>query len=72
MLEDSAIYDVKTAVLLKNVPGLPPHHFGKKPMEIEELRNAGLKSTSPRLKILELLENAKKKHRDAETIYGSC
>lgn len=38
-------------------------------MEIEELRNAGLKSTTPRLKILELLENAKEKHMAAETIY---
>lgn len=38
-------------------------------MEIEELRNAGLKVTTPRLKILELLENAKERHMTAEAIH---
>ncbi|OGS94938.1 MAG: transcriptional repressor [Gallionellales bacterium RIFCSPLOWO2_02_FULL_57_47] len=38
-------------------------------MESEELRNVGLKVTTPRLKILGLLENAKAKHITAETIY---
>lgn len=38
-------------------------------MESEELRNAGLKVTTPRLKILRLLENAKDRHMSAETIY---
>lgn len=38
-------------------------------MESEELRNVGLKVTTPRLKILSLLENASEKHMTAETIY---
>lgn len=38
-------------------------------MESEELRNAGLKVTTPRLKILGLLENAKERHMTADTIY---
>lgn len=38
-------------------------------MESEELRSAGLKVTTPRLKILGLLENAKERHMTAETIY---
>lgn len=38
-------------------------------MESEELRNAGLKATTPRLKILSLLENAKERHMTADTIY---
>jgi len=38
-------------------------------MESEDLRNAGLKATTPRLKILGLLENAKERHMSAETIY---
>lgn len=35
----------------------------------EELRRAGLKITLPRLKILEVLETAKKRHLSAEDIY---
>ncbi len=38
-------------------------------MESEELRNAGLKVTTPRLKILSLLENSTERHMTAETIY---
>jgi Fur family ferric uptake transcriptional regulator len=34
-----------------------------------ELRQAGLKITLPRLKILEILENAKSRHLSAEDIY---
>ncbi|MCR4302762.1 MAG: ferric iron uptake transcriptional regulator [Gallionella sp.] len=35
----------------------------------EHLKNAGLKSTLPRLKVLELLENAQDRHLTAEDIY---
>lgn len=35
----------------------------------EHLKNAGLKSTLPRLKVLELLENTKERHLTAEAIY---
>jgi len=35
----------------------------------QELRNAGLKITLPRLKILEILEGAKARHMSAEDIY---
>ena len=35
----------------------------------EHLKNAGLKSTLPRLKVLELLENAQDRHMTAEAIY---
>jgi Fur family ferric uptake transcriptional regulator len=35
----------------------------------KELRQAGLKVTLPRLKILEILENAKLRHMSAEDIY---
>ena len=35
----------------------------------QELRNAGLKITLPRLKILEILEGAKARHLSAEDIY---
>ena len=35
----------------------------------EHLKNAGLKSTLPRLKVLELLENAQDRHLTAEGIY---
>ncbi len=38
-------------------------------MESEDLRNAGLKVTGPRLKMLELLENTKERHMTAEAIY---
>ncbi len=38
-------------------------------MDSEELRNAGLKVTTPRLKILTLLENSVERHMTAETIY---
>jgi Fur family transcriptional regulator, ferric uptake regulator len=33
------------------------------------LRNAGLKATLPRLKILELFENSKERHLSAEDVY---
>lgn len=35
----------------------------------KELRNAGLKATLPRLKILELFENSKERHLSAEDVY---
>lgn len=38
-------------------------------MEKQDLREAGLKVTSPRLKVLEVLENAKDRHLSAEAIY---
>ncbi|MBU0621165.1 MAG: ferric iron uptake transcriptional regulator [Gammaproteobacteria bacterium] len=38
-------------------------------MESEELRNVGLKVTTPRLKILGLLEKATARHMTAESIY---
>jgi len=38
-------------------------------MESHELRNAGLKVTHPRMKILELLERIKPRHMTAEDIY---
>jgi Fur family ferric uptake transcriptional regulator len=37
-------------------------------MESQDLRNAGLKVTLPRLKILEILENAQPRHLSAEEI----
>ncbi|OGT53866.1 MAG: transcriptional repressor [Gammaproteobacteria bacterium RIFCSPHIGHO2_12_FULL_41_15] len=38
-------------------------------MSQQELRNAGLKVTGPRVKILALLENAKDRHMSAEDVY---
>jgi len=38
-------------------------------MESQDLRNAGLKVTAPRLKMLELLEKAPDRHLSAESIY---
>ncbi|MGC2047787.1 MAG: ferric iron uptake transcriptional regulator [Gallionella sp.] len=38
-------------------------------MESQDLRNAGLKVTAPRLKMLELLEKAEDRHLSAEAIY---
>lgn len=38
-------------------------------MESQDLRNAGLKVTLPRLKILEMLENSDTRHMSAEEIY---
>lgn len=38
-------------------------------MDNQQLRQAGLKVTAPRLKILELLEQAKTRHLSAEDIY---
>ncbi len=35
----------------------------------KELKNAGLKATLPRLKILELFENSEQRHLSAEDIY---
>ena len=37
--------------------------------ENEDLRNAGLKVTAPRLKILEVLENSSSRHMSAEDVY---
>lgn len=39
------------------------------PMESKDLRKAGLKVTQPRMRILELLENASPRHMTAEDIY---
>lgn len=38
-------------------------------MESQDLRNAGLKVTHPRMRILELLEKSKSRHVTAEDIY---
>lgn len=38
-------------------------------VESQELRNAGLKVTLPRLKILELLERSQQRHVSAEDVY---
>ena len=38
-------------------------------MEGKDLRNVGLKVTSPRLKILEVLETSEERHLSAEDIY---
>ena len=38
-------------------------------MESQDLRNAGLKVTLPRLKILEILENNDQRHMSAEDVY---
>jgi Fur family ferric uptake transcriptional regulator len=38
-------------------------------VESQDLRNAGLKVTSPRLKVLELLEKSRQRHLSAEAIY---
>lgn len=38
-------------------------------MNDQEIRNAGLKVTLPRMKILEILETANKRHMSAEEIY---
>lgn len=38
-------------------------------MESQDLRNVGLKVTHPRMRILELLEQAKPRHMTAENIY---
>ena len=38
-------------------------------MERQDLRKAGLKVTSPRLKILEVLETGAERHLSAEAIY---
>ncbi len=38
-------------------------------METSDLKNAGLKVTLPRMKILELLENSSDRHLKAEDIY---
>jgi len=35
----------------------------------ENLKNAGLKSTLPRLKVLDLFENSKERHLSAEDVY---
>lgn len=38
-------------------------------MESQDLREAGLKVTSPRLKVLEILESSSERHLSAEMIY---
>ena len=38
-------------------------------METEDIKNAGLKVTLPRMKILELMEKSKDRHLKAEDIY---
>ncbi len=37
--------------------------------EPDELKNAGLKATLPRLKVLSLFENSKERHLSAEDVY---
>ncbi len=38
-------------------------------MEVEDIRNAGLKVTQPRMRILEMFENSPMRHMGAEEIY---
>jgi Fur family transcriptional regulator, ferric uptake regulator len=38
-------------------------------VEEKDLRKAGLKITSPRLKVLDILENSEERHMSAEAIY---
>jgi Fur family ferric uptake transcriptional regulator len=38
-------------------------------VESQDLRKAGLKVTSPRLKVLEILEKSRQRHMSAEAIY---
>lgn len=38
-------------------------------MESQDLRNAGLKVTLPRMRILEILEKSKERHLSAEDVY---
>ncbi len=40
-------------------------------MEAKDLKNAGLKATLPRLRILEILEQSEPKHMSAEDVYKS-
>jgi Fur family ferric uptake transcriptional regulator len=40
-------------------------------MEAQDLKNAGLKATLPRLRILELFETSAQKHMSAEDVYKS-
>lgn len=40
-------------------------------MSSDELRQAGLKVTMPRMRILEILENSKQRHMSAEEIHGA-
>ena len=40
-------------------------------MEAQDLKNAGLKATLPRIRILETLENSDQKHMSAEDVYKS-
>jgi len=40
-------------------------------MEAKDLKNAGLKATLPRLRILEILEQSELKHLSAEDVYKS-
>jgi Fur family ferric uptake transcriptional regulator len=49
----------------------PPDRISSRdtPMESQDLRNAGLKVTHPRMRILELLEQSKPRHMTAEDIY---
>lgn len=45
------------------------NHLEVRKMENQDLKNAGLKVTLPRMKILEILENSNKRHLSAEDIY---
>ncbi len=38
-------------------------------MESQDLKKAGLKSTLPRMRVLQLLENSEKRHMTAEEVY---
>lgn len=50
--------------------GNPQSHLNGRPMETNELRKAGLKVTHPRMRILQLLEQATSHHHlTAEDIY---
>lgn len=54
------------------MPGVAPssnHSTRELPLESQDLRNAGLKVTLPRMKILEMLEQSDHRHMSAEDIY---
>ena len=50
-------------------PPLEPPLAAMPMTNIDELKSTGLKATLPRLKILEVFQNAKQRHMTAEDVY---
>lgn len=46
-----------------------PHRAVERPVESQDLRKVGLKVTHPRMRILDILSHAQKKHMTAEDVY---